>query len=1766
MPRQSRLRLSSLLASLLFWLPPALLPAATYYVAPPASGGNNSNPGTLASPFATIQRAATAAVAGDTVLIRAGTYRETVTPAASGTSTSPITFRNYGNEVVTLNGTDVLSSATWTLDSGSIYHTPLDASFFSSTFNQALQVFVDGEMVTLAKWPDLTTKTNAYPSGIAEPVDLSHPAKSTTTSFVSKTRNTSTNLTTGVVVDTALPPKPAGFYDGAEIYFQPNNQAWSWIFSGVVTQVPANGNQITFTTRSESGKDFNQSTYDAASRYYLFNKKEFLDTPGEWWHDRTNGRLYLWAPSSASPASNVVEVKKREFAFNLSDRSYITIQGLRLFACSISTDTASGGSALGYDASGNVIYPWRGSSYLAPSTGVVIDGIRASYLNHFTDVSGHFFLQWGTCTGIVLSGTGHTIRNSTIEKSAGNGIELLGHGHIVFNNTLLDLAYAGTDAAAINTVAAGTGTDHVVSYNTIRRTGRSGITPRSIANSNAAGGQFKARYHHNDIAYFGLQDWDVGGFYAAVADGKFVRIDHNVISEGRGFISAGVYLDYAKNYIIHHNVVWNVEWGIKLQGQSGGLNNTLVYNNTSSVRNLSSTPYGPFAIGNGSGTNVGTVLRNNLLTLVTPPSANGYNPISNGTFASAEIAANLAWDGIPSSSTDPRFIAPATVLDASGVNFQLQSGSAAIDTGSVIGPYVRDGITVPAFPDAVTGSAPDIGAYEFGAPLWRAGANSTDCAPPEFSATPGSYTGSVTLALGTPTVGATIRYTVDGTTPTATTGLLYTAPLLISTSTTVRALATAPGLADSEVVSGVFDIIFLEVSGNGTVIPLHDISPQPADHTHFGSIESGFASVTRTFTLRNISASTVNLTGATPLTLTGSTDFALLDQPALALAAGASTTFRVRYTPTSAGSATAILRIAQANLPGGLYDFTIAGTGLAAQPALALNPSALTIYRPANSTSSAALTLANAGRAPLTWSLSAPITTGLFSVSDSATGGTAFAWRDTVTGGTSVLPNTDDNTTGAVFIGFSFPYLGNSYSQVYICSNGFISFTSGGGSAFNNFALPNTSLVPQTIALLWDDLATDASSSITWKQLDAQTFGVTYQNAYRIGNAATQRTTAQILLKSDGRVILQYKDNTIPSGYTIGYQTTSSVGHTIAHDTAFLSTGTGLNRALTLLPPAPWLSSPVPASGIVAPGTTQTVAVPLTTSGLIAGSPYTSTLTLTTNDLAALTTLIPISLTISNLPSPPAGLRLTVNSSTELGLVWADLASNETGFLIERSLDGATAWTQIAQLPTNSTAYQDAGLPSGALRHYRVRSTNASGNSAWSAIVTNAPAPLPYFLYQPFDAASGTAAASLAPVPGILSYSGTGAVNDTATLAYPGRTSSGRGFATANTRFFMTLDTSLPALAPYVSGGRVGGTGTGVLYVSWLARGINAQEANAVEFRSGTSADTDNTISIGTTFGNSYIRAMSANALNGGIQNYATSTKTPSAGTDLYVAKFTFGAAATTRVDVYINQTTEGTPDITTTGYGQFNVLGFAKFGTAAAPAIDEFRFSTTYAGALPVENTAPITPGPTLSALGPDFGPTSGGTTVTLAGTGFSGVLGVTFGGLPATSFQVLSPTQINAVTPARSAGVFHVAVTTLDGTATLPDAFTYASLTPMQLWYASYGLPTDGNGDGASTADPDGDGVGNLIEYALESDPASSASRPVLESQISDSKLQISFLRARSELTYLVESSGDLVTWTNVSYTPVAVGQTQTVQDTEPVSTATSPRRFLRLKVTAP
>ncbi|TCO61100.1 PxKF domain-containing protein [Actinocrispum wychmicini] len=85
--------------------------------------------------------------------------------------------------------------------------------------------------------------------------------------------------------------------------------------------------------------------------------------------------------------------------------------------------------------------------------------------------------------------------------------------------------------------------------------------------------------------------------------------------------------------------------------------------------------------------------------------------------------------------------------------------------------------------------------------------------------------------------------------------------------------------------------------------------------------------------------------------------------------------------------------------------------------------------------------------------------------------------------------------------------------------------------------------------------------------------------------------------------------------------------------------------------------------------------------------------------------------------------------------------------------------------------------------------------------------------------------------------------------------------------------------------------------------------------------------------------------------------------------------------------------------------------------------------------------PTPTVTAVNPASGPTTGGTIVTITGTKFTGATAVAFGTTAATSFTVNSDTSITATAPAATAGPVDVTVTTSSGTsATNPaDRYTY-------------------------------------------------------------------------------------------------------------------------------
>jgi hypothetical protein len=102
---------------------PARPVAASYYVDVNNSSASTAGPGTSSKPYSTINSAIAAhSGPGNTILVRAGVYREQVAISVSGTSSSRFIVKNTGSGAVVIDGSDDFSSTSkWTKSTGTVY-------------------------------------------------------------------------------------------------------------------------------------------------------------------------------------------------------------------------------------------------------------------------------------------------------------------------------------------------------------------------------------------------------------------------------------------------------------------------------------------------------------------------------------------------------------------------------------------------------------------------------------------------------------------------------------------------------------------------------------------------------------------------------------------------------------------------------------------------------------------------------------------------------------------------------------------------------------------------------------------------------------------------------------------------------------------------------------------------------------------------------------------------------------------------------------------------------------------------------------------------------------------------------------------------------------------------------------------------------------------------------------------------------------------------------------------------------------------------------------------------------------------------------------------------------------------------------------------------------------------------------------------------------------------------------------------------------------
>ena len=292
-------------------------------------------------------------------------------------------------------------------------------------------------------------------------------------------------------------------------------------------------------------------------------------------------------------------------------------------------------------------------------------------------------------------------------------------------------------------------------------------------------------------------------------------------------------------------------------------------------------------------------------------------------------------------------------------------------------------------------------------------------------------------------------------------------------------------------------------------------------------------------------------------------------------------------------------------------------------------------------------------------------------------------------------------------------------------------------------------------------------------------------------------------------------------------------------------------------------------------------------------------------------------------------------------------------------------------------------------------------------------------------------------------------------------------------------------------------------------------------------------------------------------------------GTDGNVVVTVEGSIPVTRASTINAQNNGFIFNAALSGSGNLNLIGGSMV---------TFAGNNTRRGSLNLGNTA----GFTLAQTGTmTFVPGVSGVTNAITGTNPAILNGTFVIDTSVASTAAGSSWTLVATTGAKTYGAtFNVSGFTSDGAAAGTRKWTKGNyqfdeatgilsviggLSALDSWRVTH-FGSAGAAEAANTADPDNDGRPNLLEYATGTLPTAADSGSAATVARSGNFLTLSFNHiGDASLSYVVEASNDLATWTTAqTYTGLTAAGTTTYTDT--VSLTAGTRRFLRLKIVAP
>jgi hypothetical protein len=467
-----------------------------------AAKGNDSSDGSLETPYHTIQKAANMAQPGDTVWIRSGTYRESISPSTDGTLAQAIVFSAYPGEEVVISGCDLLTG--WRELGNGIWEAPLQ----STLPEYRNQLFINGKAMTKARWPNSRDDDPLTPEGgVCDQPNCSMAKIRVRGGFPVTWTSTSLN--------------------GASIWVMAQSKwsAWNSTVNGYdATTATVSVDEVPHSWFVDYMNPGNPCPYNYGESYFILSgARALLDTTGEWWYDNPNKKVQVIPFEGLTPDLPGVEIeaKKRDYGFVLDNRSYVEIKDIHFRGTAISMNE---------------------------SKNCILSGLYFYEFDYREGVTPLFYRS----AGIFISGQDNMVRECEFTRCSDAGVTLEGRNNAIVNCYFHEVDYAGYDGGPINLQGQG----HLVSHNTVEKTSRKAINPGGLSHL----------IQYNFIREVGLVNRDQAAIYSGGFDAGNTVIRYNWINVTNGnkeSSASGIYMDnWHQNMIVHHNIVWNTSEGL----------------------------------------------------------------------------------------------------------------------------------------------------------------------------------------------------------------------------------------------------------------------------------------------------------------------------------------------------------------------------------------------------------------------------------------------------------------------------------------------------------------------------------------------------------------------------------------------------------------------------------------------------------------------------------------------------------------------------------------------------------------------------------------------------------------------------------------------------------------------------------------------------------------------------------------------------------------------------------------------------------------------------------------------------------------------------------------------------------------------------------------------------------------------------------------------------------------------------------------------------